>query len=405
MARRRFFDRMAAAANHCARAPRAALFSVALLTGCSDVFQPAFHEKLAEADRRSVEIADPQVALTFARVLVAGEPQVIAVTSWKEAKIEGVLLMARYGKSVPDVPALFLERGYDGLLEDLKTAPARGLSRGKFDADQLVSPVDFGDHHIAVGTNYPEHASDAGTTRPFLFPKMVQPGVSGDDVSAGSGLLDYEVEIAAMTLEPLAPGTEPRFLGFLASNDFTDRETLMHAIDRNDIESGKGFTTGKSFPGFLPVGPLVVIPRDYRSFSRELEIRLYVNDALRQKARGSEMVWDIDEILRQVFARKDVRWDFRGKDVAMFDGDAIPARTLILSGTPHGTVFDGVPTRVMAGGIASWIFGGFLSRSPAEQVIESYVATARDARAYLQPGDEVLIHIPRLGQIASHVKP
>jgi 2,4-diketo-3-deoxy-L-fuconate hydrolase len=404
MARRRF--------NPGTDAPSAARFRlcgaalvVALVTGCSDMFQPAFDETLSESDRRTVEIADPEVALTFARVQTPQGPQVVAVTSWKEGSIEGVLLLARYGKSVPDVPSLFLERGYDGVLEDLKTAPPRGLSRAKIDVDELVAPVDFGDHHIAVGTNYPEHASDAGTTRPFLFPKIVQPGVSGDDVSAGTGLLDYEVEIAAMTLEPLAPGEAPRYLGFLASNDFTDRETLMHALDRNDIESGKGFTTGKSFPGFLPVGPLLVIPRDYRSFSRELEIRLYVNDALRQKARGDEMVWDVDEILRQVFARKDVHWDFRGRQVALYDGDAVPARTLILSGTPHGTVFDGVPARIMASGITSWIFGGFLARGPAEQVIESYVAAARDARAYLQPGDEVLIHIPRLGQIASHVKP
>jgi 2-keto-4-pentenoate hydratase/2-oxohepta-3-ene-1,7-dioic acid hydratase in catechol pathway len=77
---------------------------------------------------------------------------------------------------------------------------------------------------------------------------------------------------------------------------------------------------------------------------------------------------------------------------------------LILSGTPHGTVFAGVPKSVMASGVASWLFGGFLSRGPAEQVIESYVSAAREARAYLQPGDEVRIHIPRLGQIVSFVR-
>ncbi len=366
------------------------------------MFQPAFHEKLAEEDRRTVAIAEPDVALTFARVAEGGRVRVIAVTSWRSGEIEAVDLGALAGKVVSDAPAHFLELGYDALAAAVKSAPAS--ARLKTQAASLVVPVQFGDRHIAVGTNYPEHASDAGTTRPFLFPKVVQPGVSGDDVHAGTGLLDYEVEIAAMTLEPLPVGETPRFLGLLASNDFTDRETLMHALDRNDIESGKGFTTGKSFPGFLPVGPLLVVPRDYRSFARDLEIRLYVNDALRQKARGAEMVWDIDEILRQVFARKGVSWEFRGRNVSLFDAETIPARTLILSGTPHGTVFDGVPTRVMVSGVAAWVFGGFLSRSPAAQVIESYVSAAREARAYLQPGDEVLIHIPRLGQIASHVK-
>jgi 2,4-didehydro-3-deoxy-L-rhamnonate hydrolase len=378
-----------------------ALMLTTVLSGCSDLFQPAFDERLAEEDRRTVAIADPEIALTFARLSGAGHPRMIAVTSWRDGKINGVDLSAIAGRNIGDIPALFLERGYDRLLADVNNATAKVTTT----PDALVAPVDFGDHHIAVGTNYPEHASDAGTTRPFLFPKMVQPGVSGDDVSAGRGLLDYEVEIAAMTLEPLAAGAQPRFLGLLASNDFTDRETLMHAIDRHDIESGKGFTTGKSFPGFLPVGPLLVIPRDYRTFSRDLEIALYVNGALRQRARSAEMVWTLDEVLRQVFARKGVRWDFRGREVQLFTADAIPARTLILSGTPHGTVFDGVPARVMATGIASWIFGGFLSRGPAGQVIESYVSAARQARAYLQPGDEVLIHIPQLGQIRSRVTP
>lgn len=374
----------------------------ALFSGCANAWEPAFHEKLAEAERSVVEIAAPDVALTFARTAGPDGARVIAVTSWTEGSVDGIDVGAAIGKAVSDVPALFLERGYDRLVADLKGAPAS--ARVHVPSSELLVPVDFGSHHIAVGTNYPEHAADAGTVTPFLFPKMVQPGVSGDEVEAGKGLLDYEVEIAAMTLEPLAVGMTPKYLGLLASNDFTDRETLMHAIDRHDVESGKGFTTGKSFPGFLPVGQLLVIPRDYRTFSRDLEIRLFVNGGLRQRARGSEMVWDIDEIFRQIFARKGVEWDFRGQQVSLFDGDAIPARTLVLTGTPHGTVFAGVPKSVMASGVAGWIFGGFLSRGPAEQVIESYVSAAREARAYLQPGDEVLIHVPRLGQIASSVR-
>jgi len=275
-------------------------------------------------------------------------------------------------------------------------------ARVSLPADKLVVPVDFNDEHVAVGTNYAEHADEAGTTRPFLFPKRVQPGVSGDAVSAGSGLLDYEVELAVIPLEPLTAAAPPRFLGLLLSNDFTDRETLMHAVDRKDVESGKGFTTGKSFPGFLPVGGLLVIPRDYRVFAASLELQLFVNDGLRQRALVSEMVWDFDKVLAQALSRKDVRWDHRGDQVALFEGEAIAPRTLILTGTPHGTVFSGVPTGVIASGIFRWLLGGW-EKSPPEQVIESYIASAREAGAYLQPGDEVLIHVERLGQIRSTV--
>lgn len=377
-------------------------FASTFASACSPNWDLAFNERFSEQKRGIIEIAPAGDALTFARVPTPAGPRVIAVTAWKSGTVEGIDLSALLGREIDDPVALFLERGYDSLRDAVLAAPAD--AKKSLSADELLLPVDFGDAHIAVGTNYPEHANDAGTTTPFLFPKIVQPGISGDAVSAGKGLLDYEVEITVMPLEPLRKGQSPRYLGILLANDFTDRETLMHAIDRNDVESGKGFTTGKSFPGYLPVGPLLVIPRDYRAFVREVEIRLFVNDGLRQRALGSQMVWDVDEVLAQTMARKDVRWDHRGQQVALFGGEAIAPRTLILTGTPHGTVFAGVPAGVIASGLVRWLFGGW-SKSPPEQVMEAYVAAARDAKAYLQPGDEVLIQVDRLGQIRSRVVP
>lgn len=382
--------------------PKAVMLAMisTLLAACSPKWEPAFHERYPEEERGTVEIADPADALTFARYRSSGGPRVMLVTAWTGDQVEGVDVGALHGREPDDAVALFGAVGYDRLLPDIATAPA--AARVKVPAEDLLLPVDFGSDHIAVGTNYPEHASDAGTTRPFLFPKLVQPTASGDPVGAGSGLLDYEVELAVVPLEPLAKNESPPVLGFILANDFTDRETLMHAVDRNDVESGKGFTTGKSFPGYLPVGQLFVVPRDWRAFAKNLELRLFVNGDLRQRAKVPEMVWDIDEVLRQVWARQGVRWEHRGEQVALFEGDAIPARTLVLTGTPHGTVFDGVPPQVIARGLVSFALGGW-SRGIAGSVIEAYVASAREAKAYLQPGDEVLIHVQRLGQIRSRV--
>lgn len=373
-----------------------------LTSACAARWEPAFDERLPDSERGNIAIAAPVDALTFARMPTSAGPRVIAVTVWKSGTVEGVDLSALLGADISDPVSLFLERGYDALRDGVLGAPPD--ARVSLPADKLLLPLDLGANHIAVGTNYPEHANDAGTTTPFLFPKLVQPGLSGAAVRVGNGLLDYEVEIAVMPLEPLRRGESPPHLGLLLANDFTDRETLMHAIDRSDIESGKGFTTGKSFPGYLPVGALLVIPRDYREFTRGIEIRLYVNNDLRQRALGSQMVWDVDEVLAQTLARKDVRWEHRGQTVGLFEGDAIAARTLVLTGTPHGTVFSGVPTGVIVSGIARWLFGGW-SKSPPEQVMEAYAASAREAKAYLQPEDEVLIHVDRLGQIRSRVIP
>jgi len=362
----------------------------------------AFHESFPEEDRGRVAIASPDVALTFARMDVDGRPRVLLVTTYDKGIVTGVDLSTALARNVEDPVALFAERGYEALLGDLRDAPPS--AQVTVAVAKLLVPVDFGDQHIAVGTNYPEHASDAGTTRPFLFPKLVQPGTSGDAVSVHGGLLDYEVEIAAMTLEPLAVGDSPRFLGLLVSNDFTDRETLMHHVDRDDIESGKGFTTGKSFPGYLPVGSLLVVPRNWRTFVSDLELRLFVNDGLRQRSKASEMVWNVEEVFRQIAVRRGVLWEYDGREVPLWQGDAIPARTLVLTGTPHGTVFQGMPGRLMLTGLLRWLFGGWGTSIP-DQVIGAYVDDARDARAYLQPGDEVLIHVQHLGEIRSRVVP
>lgn len=381
--------------------PMIAMLST-LLSACDVSWNTAFDEKFPDADRGSVEIADPSVALTFARVEMGGKNRLLAVTAYRGGVVEAVDLSVVLLRDVTDPVDLFVERGYDQLRSDITAAPDK--ARVKVMVDRLAIPIEFGDRHIAVGTNYPEHASDAGTTRPFLFPKVVQPGTSGDEVGTRGSLLDYEVEVAAVPLEPLAPGAPPPFFGLILANDFTDRGQLLHLVDRNDIESGKGFTTGKSFPGSLPVGNLFVIPREWRSFVPALELRLFVNDDLRQRSRAGEMVWDVGAVFEQVFLRKGVQWEDAGRKVALFDGDTIPARTLVLTGTPHGTAFDGVPAAILARGVLRWLAGGWGLSIPT-QVIEAYKDAARDARAYLQPGDDVAIHVHRLGELKSRVRP
>jgi 2,4-diketo-3-deoxy-L-fuconate hydrolase len=381
--------------------PMLAMFA-SLLGACTTSWNTAFDERFPEADRGTVEIAAVSEALTLARAEVAGVKRVFAVTGYRGGEVTSVDLSGLLDRDVIDPAALFAELGYETLRDRIASAPE------KFHltvlADRLVRPLDFDDRHIAVGTNYPEHASDAGTTTPFLFPKIVEPGTSGDDVSTRGSLLDYEVEIAAVPLEPLTAGAPPRFLGLVLANDFTDRGLLLHLVDRDDIESGKGFTTGKGFPGALPVGNLLVIPRDWRTFVPGLELRLFVNDRLRQRSRASEMVWDTAQVFERIFAKKGVTWEHEGGAVALFDGDAIAARTLVLTGTPHGTVFDGVPRGVMARGLLRWLAGGW-SKSIPEQVIDAYVEAAREAKAYLQPGDRVAIHVHRLGELKSRVVP
>jgi len=222
---------------------------------------------------------------------------------------------------------------------------------------------------------------------------------------AGAGLLDYEVEIAWVTLEPLEPGRgHPKFFGLVLCNDFTDRDTLLRRIDPSRPESGAGFTTGKSFPGYLPVGDLFVIPKDHRRFAASLELRLAVNGRLRQRDGFARAVWKLDDLIDETWKRSHVTWEHRGRAVSLFPGNAprIEPRTLFLSGTPAGTVFTSVTVEQKFTAFFDWILGGWGTSIP-RHAIDRYIRDVRAAGVYLAPGDVVTIHVDRMGTLENRV--
>lgn len=388
-------------------ASRGVAAALLLLAACGADWQPAYRDTAPAGHFDTLAIAAPDEALTFARTGAGDSARVLAVTAYRGAMVEGIDLTAALGRPVRDPITLLDELGYDGVLALLADAPpGGGGARVRIAAAELTLPVDLGAHHIAAATNFPEHADDAGTTQPFLFAKLVEASAPRAAIPAGTALLDYEVEFAWVTLAPLAPdGAADARLGLLLCNDVTDRATLMRHLDPWDIESGTGFTTGKSAPGYLPVGDLFVVPRDARRFAAGLVMELYVNGALRQRAAATEMIWDLDEILARTWAWRERRWEHRGGHVGLLaDPVAIPVRTLILSGTPHGTVFDGLRLRHYLGGLAAWLGGGWGQPLPAH-VVSAYIDDARAAGAYLQPGDRVEIRADRLGVLRNPVIP
>ena len=375
-----------------------------LLGACSFAWEPAFDEAVEPSELGSVAISDPGDALTFARIGPDGARRVIAVTRYQAGSVEGVDLSASLGRQVSDPIRIFLEEGYDALRGIvLRAAPGARVS---IPASELVIPLDLRDHHISAGTNFPEHAGETSVEHgPFMFPKVVSPTGPYGPVPTGTGLLDYEVEVAWVTLESLTDHTPPEYMGHVVCNDYTDRETLLRGVDVGDVESGKGFTTGKSFPGYLPVGNLLVIPRDFRAFAANLELRLYVNYRLRQRSMAREMIWDIDDLLVQTWARRSLTWKHRDERVSLLgEMKFIPDRTLIMSGTPHGTVFRGITTIQKMSGFLAWLLGGWAYSIPTH-AISAYIDDARSAGVYLEPGDQVAIHVDYLGVIRNAVTP
>lgn len=343
----------------------------------------------------TIAIAPTDEALTFAR---AGE-KIIAVTAYENDRVRGVDLTALAGPG-EDAADLVNRLGYD----KLKGKIERAAQSVEVPVGDLDIPIRLTGAHIAAATNYREHAKEATVEGgPFLFPKLVTPTGARAAIPASRGMLDYEVELCLVTLKPIADDQDAAG-GLMLCNDVTDRATLLRNIDPVNPESGKGFTSGKSAPGFLPVGDLFVVPRDMRAFAKSLELQLSVNGVERQRAIVSMWIWDFDEILRQARLRRATTWSYWGGTARLpFTADgAVPARTLVLAGTPAGTVFKGLHWSDYVLGILDWLYGGW-DKTIAHHVVERHIAAAREAGAYLQPGDEVTIRVNRLGALSNKV--
>jgi 2-keto-4-pentenoate hydratase/2-oxohepta-3-ene-1,7-dioic acid hydratase in catechol pathway len=350
--------------------------------------------------RASLAIAPLDEALTFARSSDRSGTSTLAVRRYQDGTVFGVDLtpLMQPGE---DAVALYNRLGYDAVAAFIG-ASGKGATR---DAATLTVPVDLRRVHAAAATNYPEHADEAKVEDgPFLFAKVAQPTGPRAPLPASQGLLDYEVELCLVTLSPLTTSDRARG-GLMLCNDLTDRAALMRGADVSDITSGKGFTDGKSGRGFLPVGDLLVIPRDLKAFVKPIELNLSVNGQARQKTRVTQWIWDLDRLLIETDRRKDTVWTWREGQARLpvSAQGVIPDRTLILAGTPAGTVFKGPGPSTFVRGALDWV-AGFGKRSLVQAIVERTIADDRATNAYLQPGDVVTIRVDRMGTLENRVE-
>lgn len=351
----------------------------------------------------AMPIAPKEEALTFARSFKAGMPDtLLLVTRYDAETVTGIDLSQALGRPVYDPIILYNALGRQAILDALAIIPESAAVT--VPKDSLGMPVGLDGNHIAAGANFPAHADDAEVEDgPFLFPKKVQPTAWNAPIPKGMGLLDYEVELCFVPLRDFPPVRPSRVFGMILCNDVTDRARLLRHIDAFNIESGQGFTTGKSAPGYLPVGTLFVIPADTRAFAQGLTLSLSVNGEMRQQAAMPRMVWDLDEILLQTEARKKWAWSFEGGQVSLpFEKGRVPARAMIMSGTPSGTVFEGIRTMHKVRGFLDYLLGGW-DRPIQQWVVDRYIREEQKLGRYLKAGDTVEISVDTMGELRNPV--
>lgn len=384
----------------------ASLGSYAVARAVPPEFPLVHEEELQQGVTSGVTIADPAIALTFARVATADGPSVLAVTGYEDGAISGVDINAAAGTAFTEPIAAFNGLGYPAL-ERIAGDPS--LPIVTVDSSDVLIALDTHAHHIGAGTNYVEHQAEATIEEPFLFPKIAAPTDANEPLLAGThGLLDYEVELGLVALEDITTQTGvPEHMGLILTNDWTDRELLVSQIEVDDLTGGAGFTNAKSQPGFLSTGDLFVIPADWQTYYQDLQLDLFVNGELRQRAHPSEMVWDAARVIDEVLATGDRTWDSDGVATPLTAVPGVISQgTILQSGTPEGVVYRAPDTRQRFLGFMEWAGTfGTNADSIVDSALQVYVREAHEAGVYLQPGDQVVTRADGLGQIFTTIIP
>jgi|GEM_PF-572273 len=318
-----------------------ALLIVSILTS-----QPLYDERIDEESGYEARIADVEEALTLARFRNGDAIHILLVDDMVGGEVSGIDLSAYSGTQTEDPIELFAQLGYDALAKAMRDGEAHRTKRPLGD---LLVPLIGRERNYAVGFNYKDHAAEVDMDDPpFVFPKFIQPTSSQARVSCeGIQLMDYEAEVAYVLLEALdEEDGPPEYMGMVLANDLTDRWPIVkvHLDDLLGDESDRypqgtrGYPEGKNREGFLPLGPFLVIPRDYKEFIPKVEFRLFLNGQMRQSSALKKSIWGPDRIIDEVFRRKDWNFRFPHGEYPLLGTQmpALPSGTLLVSGTPEG---------------------------------------------------------------------
>src|SRR5216110_1040063 len=188
---------------------------------------------------------------------------------------------------------------------------------GKLDRHDLeigvpVSPSKL----IAVGLNYADHIAEMKRTplgTPLIWFKAQTSLLAHKqeiEIAFPEHQTDFEIELAVDV------GTRAKNVSVEHARDFIFGYTIGEDISDRDLQkSEKQFGRCKSFDTYTPIGPFVYSNVDVA----DLEITLRQNGDVKQRARTSQMIYSVADIV-----------SFASQNLTLLPGD------VILTGTPSG---------------------------------------------------------------------
>jgi len=141
--------------------------------------------------------------------------------------------------------------------------------------------------------------------------------------------VDWEVELVAVVgrggRDIRAEDALDHIAGFTIGQDYSDRDVQF-------LGAPAQFSLGKSFPGFAPLGPVLVSPEDMPA-PEDTVLECTVNGEVMQSAPLSDLIFPVPELVARLSAV-----------ATLMPGD------LIFTGTPPGVGFGRTPRRYLRKG-------------------------------------------------------
>jgi 2-keto-4-pentenoate hydratase/2-oxohepta-3-ene-1,7-dioic acid hydratase in catechol pathway len=234
-----------------------------------------------------------------------------------------------------------------GRLEALQGTAASDLPSTEV---ELLPPVPDPDKIVCIGLNYRAHAAEAGIDppeTPTFFAKfrnaLASPGATVSLPSA-SGKVDFEAEVAFVVGRRCSGVSESDaaecIAGYMLLNDLSARD-LQFATPQ--------WMPGKVFDGAAPCGPALVTP-DEALAAGPITFSLTLNGEVMQDASTDDLIFGPVQLVVEL-----------SRLMTLEPGD------VVATGTPSG------------------------------------VGSTRDPRVWLEPGDEIVISSPTLGQLETRL--
>jgi 2,4-didehydro-3-deoxy-L-rhamnonate hydrolase len=232
------------------------------------------------------------------------------------------------GRFAPDPQAVyerwdeFLAWAADGIAADAPEASGR-----------LGVPVPAPRQLIAIGLNYREHAEESNLAipeHPVVFAKF-QSSLAGPDavVELPSDNVDWEVELVVVI------GREAHRVPAEKGWDHVAGVTVGQDLSWRAVQTrgpAPQFSIGKSYPGFSPIGPVVVTP-DELADKDDLAIRCALDGEVLQDGRTSDLIFPVADLVSRL-----------SESLTLYPGD------LVFTGTPKGVGMGRTPKRFLVPG-------------------------------------------------------